>query len=358
MTSPEVAVEFWPWDSLTELRSYARKALENYSYDHIWVCDEFQYEDAITFLAVMAMELDVSVGTLVTFPWRNPFELAQRFATMAKLTQPGRGIAMGIGAGGAVQVQVISEKSNPLSVMRESLILLRGLLSGNEVALGDFPELAARFRYNTKAWARLHFPPLDRVPVYLAAGGPAMAKLAGELADGVSFSQIVMRTSYRAARRGLLTELVGEVDAARRAHGQQQFKKIYNFHISVSKDGDRAKEWAKRNTSYGVSGTYIRYPEVLDALGLDREEIGYVADAYLNGLGIEEATKRVSDRLLMEAGAVFAGTPDEVIEPLRELTDLLTEQGFDHLVFGVPLGPDVPEALELLGKVVIPAVLS
>jgi len=32
--------------------------------------------------------------------------------------------------------------------------------------------------------------------------------------------------------------------------------------------------------------------------------------------------------------------------------------GINHFVFGVPLGPDVPEALELLGNEVIPAVLA
>jgi alkanesulfonate monooxygenase SsuD/methylene tetrahydromethanopterin reductase-like flavin-dependent oxidoreductase (luciferase family) len=355
----EIAIEFWPWDTLDNLRAWGRQAVASYPYDHVWVCDEFQYEDAITLLGVMAMELDASVGTLVTFPWRNPMELAQRFATMAKLTRPGRGVAIGLGAGGAVQVQVIGEKTNPMPVMRESLILLRGLLAGDEVPLGDVPELAARFRYNTKTKARLHFPPPSPVPVYLASGGPGMAKLAGELADGAVLSQLVLRTSYRGARMGMLGEVAGILDTSRAAGvPDRPFKKIYNFHISVARDGRAAKEWAKRNTSYGVSGTFIRYPEVLDQLGLDREEIGHVAEAYLSGLGINEAAKRVSDKLVVDAGAVFAGTPEEVVEPLREMMTLLTTHGFDHFVFGVPLGPDVPAALDLIGKEVIPAVLA
>jgi alkanesulfonate monooxygenase SsuD/methylene tetrahydromethanopterin reductase-like flavin-dependent oxidoreductase (luciferase family) len=359
MRKPEIAVEFWPWDSLEKLREYGRIAVDSYPFDYVWICDEFQYEDAITLVGLMAMELDASVGTLVTFPWRNPFELAQRFATMAKLAKPGRGVAIGLGAGGAVQVQVIGEKTNPLPVMRESLLLLRGLLSGDEVPLGDFPQLAGRFRYNTKARARLHFPPPQHVPVYLASGGPSMARLAGELADGAVMSQLVMRTSYLGLRKGLLTELAQLVDEARLgASGDRPFKKIYNFHISVSRDGQAARDWAKRNTSYGVSGTFIRYPEVLDALGLDRDEVGYVADAYLTGQGINEAAKRVSDKLLVDAGAVFAGTPEEVVEPLREMTAQLTGLGYDHFVFGVPLGPNVPDALELIGKEVIPAVLA
>jgi alkanesulfonate monooxygenase SsuD/methylene tetrahydromethanopterin reductase-like flavin-dependent oxidoreductase (luciferase family) len=156
----------------------------------------------------------------------------------------------------------------------------------------------------------------------------------------------------------MISELAGLVEQARAESGESRpFKKIYNFHLSVAHDRKAARDWAKRNTSYGVSGTFIRYPEVLDKLELDREAIAYVADAYTQGLGINEAGRRVSDDLLRDAGAVFAGTPDDVIEPLREMIELLDSLGFDHYVFGVPLGPDVPEALELIGKQVIPAVV-
>lgn len=53
-----------------------------------------------------------------------------------------------------------------------------------------------------------------------------------------------------------------------------------------------------------------------------------------------------------------AGTPAECVPPCLEIKRHLVKLGFDHLVFGVPLGPDVTEALELLGKEVIPAVVA
>jgi len=357
MAQPKISVQFWPWHSLNDMRAYGRKAIEAYPFDYIWSADEFLYEDAITLLGILAAELDTSVGTLVTFPWRNPIELAQRFASMAKLSQPGRGVALGIGAGGAVQMKAIKEKTNPIAVVRESLIMLRGLLGGEEVDLGEFPELAARFRGNTEMRASLHFPPPTRVPVYLAAARAPMARLAGQYADGVAFSQLSTPTSSRAVKRGLLTKLVQAVDEAR-AGDDRPFDKIYNLTVSISRDGARARQWAKRNTSYGVAGAYLRYPEVLDELGLDREECGYVADAYVQGLGLNEAAKRVSDTLLFEAGQVIAGTPDDVVPRLRETIPLIRKEGIDHFIFGVPLGPDVPEALELLGREVIPAALA
>ncbi len=77
------------------------------------MCDEFQYEDSFTVLAAMAMRLNVSVGTMVTFPHRNPMELAQRFSGIAGLIKEGKEVSAGIGAGGAVQEQVVNEKPHP-----------------------------------------------------------------------------------------------------------------------------------------------------------------------------------------------------------------------------------------------------
>ena len=66
----------------------------------------------------------------------------------------------------------------------------------------------------------------------------------------------------------------------------------------------------------------------------------------------------MSDDLLKKSGLVIAGTPNEVIEESVQLKKRLSNMGFDHLVFGVPIGPDIPEALDLLGSEVIPAVVG
>lgn len=360
MAKLEIGMEFWPWDSYDELMSYAAQAMRTYPYDYMWMCDEFQYEDTITILSAMALELDVSVGTLVTFPWRNPLELAQRFATMAKQTRPGKKVALGIGGGGAVQVQVIGEKGNPASVVRESVQLLRALLAGKPFELARCPELAARFRYNTTTAAKLYFPPPEPVPVYLAAGGPKMFEVAGQEADGVVFTQLQVRSGGLGTQNGFLEQDMKRVEAARENSDEpdRPYKRIYNFHLSVSRDGQEALQWAKRNTSYGLSGTFIRYPHVLDQVGLDRELIAHIAEAYIKGLGIEEAVTRVPDELVKKAGLVFCGTPEEVAEAVQEQLKHVVAAGFDHVVMGVPLGPDVPEALDLLGKEVIPSVVS
>jgi len=358
MSDPTIGVQFWPWHGLEKMLAYGRKALECYPFDNVWAADEFMYEDTATFLTVLAMELDVSVGPLVTFPWRNPIELAQRFGSMSKLTHPGRGVAIGFGAGG-ISKKVISETTSPVSVVRESLVMMRALLGGKEIDLAEFPELAARFRHNTEMTTSLHFPPSNPVPVYLAVAGVPMAKLAARHADGAVFTQVAVRTSYRGTKHGFLSQIMSALDGVRAAEGDDRpFTKMMNLSCSISRDGERARQWAKRQTSIGLTGAYLRYPDVLDELGLDREEAAYIADAYIKGRDLNEAARRVSDKLLRELGSVNAGTPEDVIPRLREMMAIGRAAGITHFVFGVPLGPDVPEALELLGSEVIPAVLA
>lgn len=356
MPRREIAIQMWPWYSAKSLLANAERALELYPFDQVWMCDEFQYEDSFTVLAAMAMQLNVSVGTMVTFPHRNPLDLAQRFSTIAGLAHQGREVSAGIGAGGAVQEQVVSEKTAPMAVMEETVRFLQCLFSGESVELKNYPLLSARFRYNPRTKAKLYFPPQPRVPVCVAAGGPKMFRMAGRLGDAVILTQLNPWTSLSGIRAGLFSEAVKMVSKGQKSAARSgPFKKIYNLHVSVSRDGDKARQWAKRNTSYGLAGSFARYPNVLEATGVRLREVEPVREAYSNGLGVEEAARRVSDRLLEDAGFILAGTPKEILSHFEVIMPAVQDYGVDQLVIGVPLGPNVPEALEIISREIIPA---
>jgi 5,10-methylenetetrahydromethanopterin reductase len=351
----EIGIQMWPWYDIKTLVAYAERAVEIFPFDQIWMCDEFQYEDSFTVLAAMAMRLNVSVGTMVTFPHRNPMELAQRFSGIAGVIKEGKEVSAGIGAGGAVQEQVVNEKTAPVAVMEETTRFLKTLFAGDSVELKEYPRLSARFRYNPRTKAKLYFPPWPKVPVYLAAGGPKMFDMAGRLGDGVILTQLNPWTSLPGVQRGMFKQAVQMVAEGRKAASSNgAFKKIYNLHISVSADGEKAKQWAKRNTSYALAGSFGRYPEILRSTGVDLKDVENVRDAYINGLGVDEAARRVSDKLLDDAGFITAGTPKEVLAKCETILPLVGDAGIDQLVIGVPLGPNVPEALDLIAKEIIP----
>src|SRR5258708_2570346 len=135
----------WPWYDIKTLVAYAERALEIFPFEQVWMCDEFQYEDSFTVLAAMAMRLNVSVGTMVTFPHRNPMELAQRFSGIAGLIKEGKEVSAGIGAGGAVQEQVGNEKTAPMAVLVGNTRLLQKLFFRQTADLNRHPKVYCPF---------------------------------------------------------------------------------------------------------------------------------------------------------------------------------------------------------------------
>jgi hypothetical protein len=124
----------------------------------------------------------LQLGTSVLTPTfrYNPAVIAQAFATMACL-YPDR-VFLGVGTGEALNevatgfVGEWPEFKERFARLRESVRLMRELWGGGRVDFdGDY--------YHLKG-ASIYDVPEDGVPVYIAAGGPAVAKYAGRAGDG------------------------------------------------------------------------------------------------------------------------------------------------------------------------------
>ncbi|MEH6623761.1 MAG: glucose-6-phosphate dehydrogenase (coenzyme-F420), partial [Dietzia maris] len=124
----------------------------------------------------------LQLGTSVLTPTfrYNPAVLAQAFATMACL-YPGR-VFLGVGTGEALNEIATGhqgewpEFKERFARLRESVRLMRELWTGETTSFeGDY--------YSTKD-AFLYDVPEGGVPVYVAAGGPVVAKYAGRVGDG------------------------------------------------------------------------------------------------------------------------------------------------------------------------------
>lgn len=125
---------------------------------------------------------DIQLGTSVLTPsFRyNPAVIAQAFATMGCL-YPGR-IMLGVGTGEALNeiatgaAVVWPSFQERFARLREAVALIRALWGGGRV---DFAG-----QYYTTQGATLYDVPAEGVPVYIAAGGPVVAKYAGHAGDG------------------------------------------------------------------------------------------------------------------------------------------------------------------------------
>ncbi|GAB3623976.1 glucose-6-phosphate dehydrogenase (coenzyme-F420) [Mariniluteicoccus endophyticus] len=263
----------------------------------------------------------IMLGTSVLTPTfrYNPAVLAQMFATLGCL-YPGR-VMLGVGSGEALNEIAVGQQGWPdfkerFARLRESVRLMRALWSGEHTTFeGDY--------YSTKD-AVIYDLPEQQVPVYVAAGGPTMAKYVGRQADGFICTSGKGEELYRdqlmpAVREGL----------ALNGRDESDLDKMIEIKLSYDRDPDRALD----NTRFWAP------------LSLSKEQKHSISDpremeAAADALPIEQVAKRW----------IVASNAEEVVEKVRFYTDL----GFDHLVFHGP-GDDQERFLRQLSEDVVPA---
>jgi len=341
---------------------YAAMATKKYDFDTVWLCDDLQYENTAVILTKLALTLNNSVGTAVTHPYgRNPIDLASSMSSISDCLEGNRNVIMGIGTGGTVQDHIL-HRMKPVRMVRETTVFLKRLFSGEMVEIDEFPLLRDYWHFKGDRRAKLRLPPEKDIPIVVAASGPAMLRTAGEVGDGWMINQFCPAACLPGLRRGIIEEAVRLVEQGReRGRTETPFKKIFVSHISVSRDERKAKDFAKRNLSYALSrvltAKYLGTIPVAPLLGFTQAQIEPILDAYSAGLGVEGAARRVTDDMVHQSGFLVAGTPQQCVDPYGELVNHVRKQGFDHLIVGVPLGPDVPEAVQIITEEILPSAI-
>src|SRR5688572_15570807 len=154
----------------------------------VWQADSRLVRDAVVPMAAFAAATErIEIGSGVIDIWtRNAARLASTFSTLDDLA-PGR-ILCGLGAWwDPLASKVGIERARPLTVMREVVAALRGLLGNQQVTIeGSHVRLDGvelDYVYQERR-------PKD-VPIYIGATGMQMMALAGEIADGVVLNYLV-----------------------------------------------------------------------------------------------------------------------------------------------------------------------
>lgn len=265
----------------------------------------------------------ITLGTSVLTPsFRyNPAVLAQTFATMALLA-PGRTV-LGVGTGEALNETAVGalaqgewpEFRERFARLREAVRLMRELWKGDEVTFaGDY--------YRAEG-LRLFDVPNEPVPVWVAAGGPVVARYAGRMGDGMICTSGKGRELY--AEKLLPAVVEGAHKAERDPDGGERM-----IEIKLSYD---------RDPQVALEATRFWAPLSLSAE--DKHSLGSAAEmeAAADALPIEQVARRW----------IVSSSPDEVVEAIREYTDL----GLNHLVIHAP-GHDQARALDQFRDDVLP----
>jgi len=267
--------------------------------------------------------------------WRLE-SLANQAATIGQIAHGS--FVLGIGTGGAGEEYWASTgmPNRPISVMRDYVTILRQLFAGESV------------NYDGKA-IQLHHTKLEQetpgVPVYLAALGPQMLELAGEVADGVCLNwatpeQILWSDGHLqagASKAGRRREdlkmsmyvrvcIDEDVKAARLALGAQVLT------YGLSRPGvDRALSYRGHFGRMGFDDLFIDLEQRRDRGTPFLELIDLVPDEFLNLVGYfgtsEGAPARFAELSIgLDEAIVRIITARKGIQPIIDAMDALTPE--------------------------------
>ena len=283
-------------------------------------------------------------GTAITVPYfRNPVDLAMAFATISELTR-GQEISLGLGPGSRSILTHQVDRVKPLAIMAEVATALRQLFAGEPLKRSNIPLLSSYFHMNAEQYA-LRFKTQSPIRLYY---GPSLLKPAVLDLVANHFDGVILQTLYGIADMNASLHRL-QTTRAKSLRGEP-LRKVMLLNASVSRNGNAARQHAKRFVSHIASG----WPDdVLRAKGIDPQAIAAVRRAYAENRGVDYAASLTPDEAVDRL--IIAGTPAQCMGRLAELFSLAAREDFSQVTLGVPLGPDIPEVIELWGKELLPA---
>ena len=311
----------------------AKKA-ENYGFTHVWTFDSHLLweEPFVIYSQILAETRKVIVGPMVTNPATRDWTVtASLFATLNEMY--GNRTVCGIGRGDSA-VRVTNGAPSTIGELRESIHVIRELANGREV---DYKGSTLRFPWGTKS----------RLEVWVAAYGPKVLALTGEVGDG-----FILQLADPQITAWTITAVKEAAERAGRDPDSLAFCVAAPAYVGddLAHMRDQVR-WFGGMVGNHVQDIVTRYgddPAIPKALtdyikgrsGYDYNEHGRAGNTHTDFVPDE-----VIDRFCI------LGTPEQHVERLEELRSLGVTQ------FDVYLQHDGKEqTLEAYGETIIPAV--
>ena len=301
------------------------RAAEDAGFDQFWVSHDLFLRSSPVILASCALATSrIELGTCILNPYtQHPADIAMAAATLQELSN-GR-FNLGIAAGAADFLGWVGlEQPRPLARMRETITQLRACFNGEPVD-GWQPQ------------AYLRVPVTLSIPIYLGATSPGMLRLAGEAADGVL--PLLFPPEHLATIQPIVEE-----GLHRSARSSESFDLAACIWCSVAEDGSAATEVMQDKIAYYV---HALSDYLTVRLGLQQDDLDAIEQA------LQQQRDPILARSLVTPEMLRIGIVGDP-ETLRRRLTTLVELGATHISFGPPLGPDPLDAIETLGKQVLP----
>jgi 5,10-methylenetetrahydromethanopterin reductase len=284
-----------PLDAIPELARLA----EARGFACAWGGEANNKDPTVMLSAIAAVTERMKIGSAVYHVLgRTPATLALQAVGLDELSH-GR-FLLGVGSSnptiarwhGAVM-------DHPLGRVEEYLEIVRRAMGGEKL---DFEG-----RYFSAHGFKLAFKPRDRsVPIYLAAFGPKMTRLAGRISDGVLINM---------ANPGEIRRIAAEVKEGAAGAGKrpEQMEIICKIRCSIAPRYEDAREALSHALTYYALADYYR--DLLGRMGFGAE-VQAMRDAWKAG-GFHAARKLITDRMFAGLPLVAATSAAEVVEQIK-----------------------------------------
>lgn len=284
-----------PMSAIAEL---ARLAEAN-GFDCAWGGEANNKDPTVMLSAIAAVTSRLKIGSAIYhILGRTPATLALQAVGLDELSS-GR-FFLGIGSSNPTIAkwhgQVLDQ---PLGRVREYIEIVRAAIGGEKLNFEGKFFAAQNFK--------MAFKPSGRpIPIYLAAFGPKMTRLAGKIADGVlinmanpaeirRISEDVQRSAEEAGKDPTTMEIICKV------------------RCSIARSSGAARDALSHALTYYALADYYR--DLLGRMGF-AAEVEAMRGAWKTG-GFHSARKLVSDRLFTGLPLIAATSAQEVLEQIR-----------------------------------------
>jgi alkanesulfonate monooxygenase SsuD/methylene tetrahydromethanopterin reductase-like flavin-dependent oxidoreductase (luciferase family) len=308
---------FWKdYDRKKYLR--AAELADDLGYDSFWLPEAWGYEvfSLLTEMATRTKRIKLGTGIVNVYS-RTPGLLAMHAATLDEISE-GRFI-LGLGTSASRVVEGFHGRpyDKPLSQMRDTILVVKALLSGK--SLDEAGATLTQYRRFTLAMK----PVRTNVPVYVAALKRKAIESIGEIADG----WLPTFWPFDRMQDGLDAIAAG----AQRAGRDPRAITVAPFTTVLPLGFEQGAMMARQIVSFYIGGMGEYYKELLTGFGFG-DECQRVDALYRDRATRHEAAAAVTDRMI--EALTIAGDPAHCIAELRRRRSY----GIDLPILNLPTG--------------------
>ena len=284
-----------PMDAIPALAQLA----ESHGFDCAWGGEANNKDPTVMLSAIAAVTKRLKVGSAVYhILGRTPATLALQAAGLDELSS-GR-FLLGIGSSNPTIAKWHGQSmDHPLGRVEEYVDIVRTAMRGEKLSFNGKFFSAQNFK--------MAFKPSGRViPIYLAAFGPKMTRLAGRISDGVLINM---------ANPSEIRRIAEEVKAGAKEAGKDPaaMEIICKIRCSIAQTHDIARDALSHALTYYALADYYR--ELLGRMGF-ADEVEAMRAAW-KSQGFHAARRLISDRMFHSLPLVAATSALEVVEQIR-----------------------------------------